>query len=472
VRETLSPRALHLGLVLLAVVLLSPTPIPAPLVTAVRAAERAMAAGRSQAALPALAAAMAYEPSLAALSSSAATVALRAGQPDQALAFLERADGVSGRSSGRVCQRIEALLQIGSTSQAMALWEYASAGCKMEGGLLWQVLEAQIAAGDAASARATAQALAQVLPFDPAVALQRGLLTAVHSPPDALEPLRRARSGLPERRALVNDLIATIEVSERRGPPAYRLAQVGQTLARHERWWLAAEAFRQALALQPDYVEAQAYLGLALDRSGGDGLALLEGAVAAAPEAALPHTFLGMHWQARGDWARAQRELELAARLDPANPAVAAQLGALYAEQGDIASARAAYRLAAELAPRDPQFWLLLADFSLRREVEIEALGLPAARNALLLTPRDPRASNALGYAYFLLGDPTLAERFLSQAVGLEPGWAQARYHLGLLRLRQGDSDGARRELELALALDTTGRIRPLAERALEGLRR
>ena len=96
-----------------------------------------------------------------------------------------------------------------------------------------------------------------------------------------------------------------------------------------------------------------------------------------------------------------------------------------------------AYRDAAELVPYNPDFWLLVAQYTLSKEIGVQSIALPAARNALALKPRNAEGLDALGYGYYLLGNFPMAERLLSRSVQLDPSLALTQYHLGLLRLAQ-----------------------------------
>jgi tetratricopeptide (TPR) repeat protein len=266
-------------------------------------------------------------------------------------------------------------------------------------------------------------------------------------------------------------LIQTIEEANLSHNPSFTLAQVGQTLARNSEWQAAAWAFQNALNLNPEYVEVEAYLGLVLDRSGGDGYPHLRNAVEAAEMAPLPHIFLALHWQIQGDVDRAREELELAAQLDPSNPVVAAELGAAYAAIGEFPAAISAYQLATEYAPEEPNFWMLLAQFSLNHEIEVGSLGLPAARNAMVLDPNLAPALDALAYGHFLEGDFYLAERLISRAIQVQPRRALTQYHLGLISQAKGKIERATRALEFAILLDKEGGVAQLAERALNRIR-
>jgi Flp pilus assembly protein TadD len=302
---------------------------------------------------------------------------------------------------------------------------------------------------------------------DPTLLTEMGIMQAITNPDQAVRLLTQVTQLTDQNAPITLGLIRAIEDSRPEASPAFTLAQVGQTLARFGMWREAVWAFQHALELDTDYVEARAYLGLALDQIGEDGYQQLVAAESAYPNAALPHLFLGMHWSSRGELDQAQLELEIAAGLDRTNPSIWAELGSVYAQQGLVAEARTAFIQAAALEPGEWKFWFLLAQFSLNFEIEIADLGLPAARNLITLDPSEPRSYDLLGYAHFLNGNTQLAERLLLKAISLHPTFASAHYHLGQLRRWQGRLAQSRASFELALELDPGGPVGELARRAL-----
>ncbi len=471
-REILATRWRSVALALAILLVLGPTPVLRPLAASLAGAARALAGGRPAAAVVWLESALRLDPQLIELHPLIAESALAAGDPLGAIEHLAQADRLLPGDPGRACLRGMALQDSGAPEAALAAWEAAAAVCLEQPNILVRAARAALTLDDPAHYREYMQSLAARFPTNAQVQLDLGAAVAAVNPPAALPILRLARSLAQRQNPLADELIQTILDSQAQGSASFVLARVGQTLARRDRWQPAAWALSRSIELEPGYVEAQAYLGLALDRSGRDGLSWLQAAVVAAPNAALPRTFLGYHWQELGRLDLALESFLLAARLEPDNPAIAAQLGGLYEAQGDLVSAKAAYRTATRLAPRDASFWALLADFSLRNEIEVEALGLPAARNAAALAPGEAAALESLGHAYYLLGDFPMAERFIVRALQADPLAAAAQLHFGLVLQAQGDWPAARAALQMAFTLDPQGTVGGTAARMLRALDR
>ena len=463
--DLLRRRGLHIAAVLILLVAIGATAYPKGFVENLEAASTAIRAGRADLALPALTNAIALEPNVPDLHLRAAQGALSADELDQASAFLSQ---VPNSDLLIECLQLDAAIQAGMIEAALAL--LPGRRCPEQAAMFYQEADQLITSGDYAGATELLESLLGSLPSTPEASETLGTLIALQDPEAALSHLRLAIDLDSQAASLASDLIDVIESARSEQNPAYTLAQVGQALARTGQWPMAATAFENALLQDPEYTEARAYFGLALDRSGQNGLPQLELAVAQAPQAALPQMLLGKHWLIKGEPERAVEAYEQAAALAPEDPLLAIDLGAAYAAAGDLPSAKSAFQYATDLDPEDPILWSLFAQFSLDYEIELDEIGLPAARQAVILQPGSAAALDRLGYTHLLLGNWNLAERFLVEAIQTDSKLASAHYHLGLLRLTDGDLAGGRALLFLAVALDPDGRYGSLAQRSLENL--
>ena len=261
----------------------------------------------------------------------------------------------------------------------------------------------------------------------------------------------------------------------------------GRALGSLGEWVLAGAAFERAVELRPDYAEAWAFLGEArqhLDEarliqafpvSGGQAapaktgsaLAALEKALALDPGSVSTCLLLALYWQRQGDFDQALENAQAAANLAPRSPAVQAELGGNLAQAGHLPAALEAYQRASGLAPHDPTYLRLLAAFTLQYDHQVREVGLPAARRAVLIAPDDPASLVTLGQVLFTLGDLVNAERFLQRALALDPGFAPARLHLGLVHLLQNDTDRALEQFTLVRSLAAGTPLADQAERII-----
>lgn len=368
------------------------------------------------------------------------------------------------------CAEVSIQLATGNLEAVLQILTRADSHCSQRDAILDSIVHAAYHSDRPRLAIQALQLMNPQVQRDLTQLQQLGLLMATCAPEDAIPLLQLSLEIQPSDDKLYTDLINTIEESRAADTPAYSLARVGQVFTHYERWDYAKWAFEEALQLDPLYGEALAYLGLAKDHTHLNGITELQQAVEIIPDSALPHLFLAYHWIDRQEWPYAEQALKRAFVLDGQNPAIAVLFGEVYARQGQFSAARSAYIRATELAPENPHFWLTLAFFSINYRIEISDLAITAAQNALTLDPDNPEALDALGYAYFLEEDYLLAETTLMQALETDPPLASACYHLGLLRLSQTRLEEGIILLKQAAALDTTGRIKILAERSLEQL--
>lgn len=463
--EALQQRGLQIVLAIGLVLALAPTPAPMGLAAHMRSAAGWLEAGQAAQALAEVELALALQPDLQVGHLLAANALVQLGEPRRAQLHLDRWTGDPDSSR---CLAIAVSLALDEISVAVEHLLDAGRQC------VELVPEVEAAVDGVAEGGSVEEALAlfeRMGHREPAWAQFRlGQWLAVSQPDRALAHLALGAELDPQSEQYLNQLAEVIEQARSEANAAFTLAQVGQFMARSGEWRLAAEAFRNAVALDPGYTEARAYLGLAMDRSGGDGLEPLEQAIREAPTAGLPYQLLGMHWRDRGDPAAALAAFEQAAKFAPADPLIAVDLGRTYAAMGDLVSAKAAYLHAAELAPEEPFYWSVLAGFSIENEIEVESLGLPAARRVVALDPGQAVAVDQLGYSHYLSGNWELAERMFAEAIAMEPGLASAHYHLGLLQVVRGDLLAGRRSLENASALDPQGWFGTLARRSLAAL--
>jgi tetratricopeptide (TPR) repeat protein len=449
---------------------LAPQPVSLPLAAAFRAAQAAAERGDAAAAAHALANLAARLPFDGDVLYHTALADIAAGEFEAAIRALEQSADLDGWTAAKRVALGDAYLGAGDRAAALAEWEAARPDLPQDDGLLTRLAQANEAESRYPEAAAVLETLAEVRQTDGAVYYRLALLAAVTDPAKAITRLQLAAAFAPEFASQADLVSKAIEAGQASGDAAYTFGRVGFALVQLKEWRLAAAALAEAVRLNPQYSDAYAYLGLAQDMHGEDGLANAETAVKLAPQSPLAQFFLGLHWRRQGQSLTALPYLQAAQKLDPHNPAIAAEIGGAHASTGDLAGAEVWFTQAVALAPADGQFWLLLARFYTDYEFHILQQGLPAARTALDLNPDSAPAADAYGWALVLSGNATDGQAQLSRALELDPSFAAAHYHLGALLREQGLVDAARSAFAQALALDPDGGYGRLALRALATL--
>jgi len=336
---------------------------------------------------------------------------------------------------------------------AIQTWESALRAGGPADELHIRLAQAHRQLGSYPAAIADLQAYLNLHPTDAAQHYQLGLLLAAYQPEAALAHLVQAGDLDPVLAPKVQVLQRSIASARRSEDNAYILLASGRALATLEEWELAAQAFSQAVKFRPDYAEAWAFLGEARQHINTEGLPEIQKALVLDPDSVAANTFLALYWQRKDRYDLALVYLHTASRLDPDNPTLQTEIGKALASLGNLSAAQSHYQRATELAPRDATYWRLLATFSINYEIELRQVGLPAARQAVIIGPSDPAALDVMAQVFILLEDLLSAHRFLQRALHADPGYAPARLHLGLLFLLKGEASRARQELELARSL-------------------
>jgi tetratricopeptide (TPR) repeat protein len=430
---------------------------------ALSGARTALEDGSSRAAAAHLVEVLRQQPWRDSLWELAGRSALAAGDPEAAVAFLDEARSRGAITGAGYLAIGDAQRLLGDWTAAEKNWRAAAERGEDEVAIRLRLLEAHRTLGDYEAAIDDLQVLAGLRPGDAALHYQLGLLLAAREPDAALAALLEA-AGLDETLedsvALLEQGLEPVEGIDEEGSftLAVRFFNAGRALAGLDEWTLAAEAFRQALLANPQYPDAWAFMGTAMERLGNDGSEMFATALALDPESLSANLLYALYLRESGRPSAALAYLETAASIAPEEAggfaaAVAAETAQAYAAMGDVNAAIDQFLLAVELAPEDPTYLHLLAMFSIYNEVQIEEIGLPAARSAVLADADDPVALDLLGYAYYLGGDTVSGLRFMFRSLDANPGYAPARLHLGLVYLAREEPENARRQLELAIDL-------------------
>jgi cytochrome c-type biogenesis protein CcmH/NrfG len=445
----------------------SPTPVSSQWIEPLNQASVSLRSGRIGDSLLDIEAALIAEPALFSLHLLASDLAFRLGEQERSDTHLAIAQEALTDNQIGFCRLARDEFKSGFEDHPSAEWVQMVSECTDIYRQVREMLLLAFAEEPDPQLLPYYESLLEAVPTDDEIHNAYALLLSVQNPDQAVEHLRVLSTHQPDESGIEIELLRAINSAEQTGSQAFVFAQIGQVFARFQNWHLAAKAFDAALSAEPGYTEAMAYLGLAKEQTGGDGYEDIAMAISSNPGEPRFHVFLAIHYQNRGETESAHKALDTAARLDPQNPAIAAQLGSIYAEIGDFSAATQAYLAATELAPNDVRFWLLLTGFSLEYDLDIENIGRSAARNAISVDPANPKAYELLGRIQFEMEDFYLSERSLRIALDLKPDSADTQYLYGLLMLTIGEKEDAEAAFLAASRLDEGGRYADLSARFL-----
>ncbi|MCP9439584.1 MAG: tetratricopeptide repeat protein [Nitrospira sp.] len=247
--------------------------------------------------------------------------------------------------------------------------------------------------------------------------------------------------------------------------------------------------FEEALALKPGAIEPIVQIAAIKVAQGKpvEGRERLLRQMAAAPQSAQHENLLGELWLATQNLDQAEKSFKKAIELDNSLLVAYMNLGQLYYQTEKIDQAAAEYQAVVDKEPQAIQAHMMLGVIhEQKREYEkakaryekILAMNhkfAPAANNlAWLLVeqggnldvalnyaqtareqqPNDPAIADTIGWLYYKKNAYVLAISLLKEAAEKLPTNPVVHYHLGMAQYKNGDKDGAKKSLHLALKLD------------------
>jgi protein O-GlcNAc transferase len=237
--------------------------------------------------------------------------------------------------------------------------------------------------------------------------------------------------------------------------------ELGALYAQQKDWIHAQQAFRTALAIDPELAIAHFHLGVTLEAQQQPGaLEELRKAQELAPGNVAIALELGRILAAGGNDQEAIAVLRRAVELNPGSTAADYQLGLALQRTGQVEEAIPPLEKAgADVANPDALINLGMALCQAQRAND----AVPILQHAVSLLPRNPTAHEDLAAAYIQLSRFDDAVIQLRAALELTPDAPQLHYNLGLaLKLKDDDAD-AIPEFEKAETLDPSSSEAPYA---------
>jgi protein O-GlcNAc transferase len=231
------------------------------------------------------------------------------------------------------------------------------------------------------------------------------------------------------------------------------LCNSGNELAALKKPDEAIAAFRQAIALRPDFVEAHFALGIVLvnQRRYGEAIDAYRSVIGLRPDAPEPHFNIAIALTASGHPRDAVASYRHAIALRPDFSEAYLNLGVLLRELGEAEEAIALSRRALAVRPDFPamQFNLGVTLAAQGRRPE----AITAYREAIALKPDFPEPYCGLGLA--LVAEMRLEEAVAAyrQAVALRPDFFEAYQNLGVALRDLGRAEEAIEACRAAIAL-------------------
>ena len=461
----------RLATALVVIILLEAQPVPLPFIESYATAREALRAEDNAAAGLAYHQALDYQAWQTWLLSDAGQAEFLAGDDQAAIEDLTTLAGARPLTPDEHLILGHAFANQGKMEEAQSEWLLAFEAGLADTDAYLTLIEWHLSLQDWDAAAALLSELAQLNADDAAARYRLGLVLALSDPPQALTHLDEAAQlehVLGNQIAPVKSLLANQSSYD----PAFFKGQLGILYVELEEWSLAEAAFAQAIAFNPAYGEAMAYLGYARAQQGRvqEALPALQQAAAISPESPAVHYLTGLYWKQRQSWLEARAAFERAYDIDITNPGLAVEIANTHRAENTALWAEIWLLEALRLAEDDERILIALAQFYVDDEYLVETAGISTARQAVEAAPNNGAAHDALGWAYFLLGELPAAQAEIETALLLDPSLIRAYVHLGTLLELRSQREAAIESYLIAYQLEPEGAFGIRALRALERL--
>ena len=329
----------------------------------------------------------------------------------------------------------ESLLKTGNREKAFTIWKTLIQDPQYSSKAFTRLIDESKKNGDFASEADFLKLLLIDKPDNSAAAMRLGLIYSLSLPEESRKYLTLAATINPNLTKEMLSFQHALSPTDTTQPGSYQKMILGRALGQAGDWDLAAEAFYSASLLSPGYAEARAFLGIAREQSGQDGFEDLKEAESLNTTSALPKSILSLYWRWHAKPEAALAYLYAAANLEPEEPIWQIELGNLLSSNGNLTLALYHFQKAVDLRPEDPSLWKELARFCHANRIEMQTIGLPAARTALNLLPDDPGSLTLMGAMLISSGDYITGKRFLDRSINRDRSFAEAYLVLGQMYL-------------------------------------
>jgi len=444
-----------LSLPIILALILSLAPNPWGMTVAMDNARQAADIHLPQKAAGYLGQAVQYQPWRADLWLQIAGFYLQAGNPANAIPAFLQVSRLGSLSAVQQQTLAETYAAAGDQASAIKVWQALIQTGQATPNTFEQLAALQWQSGDFSGAEQTYRAWLVVQPANAEAAFRLGLLLVAFQPDQALQYFQQALSHDGSVQAQVDSLRQALSLAGLKDDQSYRQVLVGRCLGSLGYWDLAERSFNDAIAINPNYAEAWAFLGEAYQHLDKNGYPKLQKAQQLSPASNIVNALLALYWRRQGHPEKALANLQVVAAAEPTQAAWQIELGTTLADMGKANQALPYFQHAVELEPGSSPYWEILAQFCIANELSVRDVALPAAGQAVLIAPKDAAALDVMGWTMFSLGDMQEAERFSLRALQANPDYAPAHLHLGQVYLQTGQNQLAYQHLKKALDLST-----------------
>jgi tetratricopeptide (TPR) repeat protein len=400
-------------------------------------AEMALARADARAAITDLRAVLRDQPQAVGVYRLLASALAQTGDTALAEESLRTAINLAPADSGLRVELAKVLLQAQRADQAVTVLEEAAQRAPADLAVREELATAYLVRRDYAAARTAAADLEQLRPESAAGPYIAGLAAEGLKQPDVAQKSFKRALALEPRS--FDALAALSQLMVSRGEVAQAVAQV-RSVADHG----PSPPDAHVLNLLGELYLAQHNVPLAVDA--------LSRASAAAPTWWIPDRNLALAKLAARDQPGAIAAYQAGIKAAPGEAQPVMELAAFYESHGRAGDAIALYQDAYGRNRHSQPIANNLALLLVRYRTDQASLDQARDLSAPFSTSTDGRLLDTNGWVHFKRAEYAQALPVLQRAVERQPDSPEIRYHLGMAEWRSGNTTGARKDLEAALA--------------------
>ena len=226
---------------------------------------------------------------------------------------------------------------------------------------------------------------------NPEPTFQLGLLKSMNELDEAVLYFSQAVQLGSDHNEEIEKILDAINIATFYESRSTRLRIIGQALGSIDEWQLAQKAFEDSIKMDPLDAETWALLGEAEQHTNsGSGYSALSKSIKLNPGSILARSLTAIYYRRQAEYEIALSYISDLAVDEPDNYIWQIEWGDVLMEMGYPIDAMRHYQLAVELNSEEAETWAALAKGSVSNNIEVNEIGIPAARKAVILEENNP----------------------------------------------------------------------------------
>ncbi len=410
------------------------------------------------------------DPTMEYLFSKAGSTAYLSEEIELARFYLEKSDSVNLLSDSGKITLGDAYLHLGDKDRAELIWRKLQDNPAIIEQVSTRLIDIDIKSNRWDQAKRDQESWLMVDPRNEIVLENLGWITLVLNPQDALqifEDLEKSNKGYYQK--IIKQISTYPDFEDNLEELPVWWIMTGDLLEIYGKIEFSIKSYENAVEIDPEYAIGWAKLGLMKQKSNLDGKPEIEKALNNGAQDPFVNFLIADFWKKEGKPELALIHLHKVIELDNENTSALIAAGWLLSEIGSVDDGMGYIKQAA-INLNTSEGWTNLIHYCLTYGTYLREEAIPAAREAVRISPDSAEVLDLAGQVFFSQDDLVTAERYFIKAVSLKYDLYAAHLHLAYLYIEQGHFDLAREHLKTVLEKEVSPDIREKAIQAFAQL--